>query len=93
VFSFVLKAARNDFKCRAQAFLDGLSLFGLGYSWGGFQSLALHVEFDDRRILTAPDEGPVIRLQIGLEDVEDLQADLERGFQATGGRSPQRLHG
>jgi cystathionine beta-lyase len=82
----VLKASeRGDFKPKAQAFLDGLSLFGLGYSWGGFQSLALHVELDDRRILAAPEEGPLIRLQIGVEDLSDLQVDLERGFQAARG--------
>jgi cystathionine beta-lyase len=86
VFSLVLKGSgKDDFKRKAQAFLDGLSLFGLGYSWGGFQSLALHVELDDRRILEAPSEGPVVRLQIGLEDVADLKADLERGFQAIAG--------
>ncbi len=37
---------------------------------------------DDRRILKAPEEGPVLRLQIGLEDVADLKADLERGLAA-----------
>jgi cystathionine beta-lyase len=83
VFSFVLSVARpEDFKVKAQAFLNGLSLFGLGYSWGGFPSLALEVDLDDRRILKAPEEGPVLRLQIGLEDVVDLKADLERGLAA-----------
>lgn len=83
VFSFILSVAREeDFKHKAQAFLNGLSLFGLGYSWGGFPSLALHVDLDDRRLLSAPQEGPVIRLQIGLEDVADLKADLDRGFAA-----------
>ncbi|WP_201835813.1 cystathionine beta-lyase [Microvirga zambiensis] len=85
VFSFVLAVApHQDFKAKAQAFLDGLSLFGLGYSWGGFQSLALRVDLEDRRILRAPKEGPIIRLQIGLEDVDDLKADLARGFDAAG---------
>jgi cystathionine beta-lyase len=83
VFSFVLKVARReDFRPMAQAFLDGLSLFGLGYSWGGFPSLALEVDLDDRRVLSAPAEGPLLRLQIGLEDVVDLKADLARGFDA-----------
>ncbi|MGY5805496.1 cystathionine beta-lyase [Rhizobium sp. LEGMi12c] len=81
VFSFVLAAGRGeDFKLKAERFLDGLSLFGLGYSWGGYQSLALRVDLSDRRIAQVPTEGPVIRLQIGLEDVEDLIADLERAF-------------
>ncbi len=84
VFSFVLTVEPNqDFKTKAQAFLDGLSLFGLGYSWGGFPSLALHVDLSDRRILQAPDEGPLLRLHIGLEDVADLKADLDSGFRAS----------
>jgi cystathionine beta-lyase len=84
VFSFVLATDRKeDFRLRAHRFLDGLSLFGLGYSWGGFQSLALAVDLSDRRVLQPPEEGPLIRLQIGLEDMSDLIADLERGFAAT----------
>ncbi len=86
VFSFVLKVddARN-FKARAHAFLDALSLFGLGYSWGGYESLAVLVNLSDRTICTAPVEGPVIRLQIGLEDVADIKKDLEAGFAAAAG--------
>jgi cystathionine beta-lyase len=83
VFSFVLAVSHpEDFKRKAQSFLDALSLFGLGYSWGGFPSLALHVNLDERHILQAPTEGPVLRLHIGLEDVADLKADLEKGFAA-----------
>jgi cysteine-S-conjugate beta-lyase len=83
VFSFVLAVARQEeFKARAHAFLDGLSLFGLGYSWGGFASLALQVDLDDRTVLKPPTEGPLLRLQIGLEDASDLKADLEKGFAA-----------
>lgn len=83
VFSFVLKVddpAR--FKVRSHAMLDALSLFGLGYSWGGYESLAVPVNLTDRTIRTAPTEGPVIRLQIGLEDVADIKKDLEAGFAA-----------
>ena len=83
VFSFVLGVEHEaDFKSKAQAFLDGLSIFGLGYSWGGFPSLALHVSLDDRKVALPPSEGPILRLQIGLEDVDDLKADLQRAFQA-----------
>jgi len=83
VFSFVLTVGRReDFRLKAAAFLNGLQLFGLGYSWGGFISLALAVNLDDRRILQPPEEGPLLRLQIGLEDVADIRADLERGFEA-----------
>jgi len=83
IFSFVLKVEdKRDYKRKAQAFLNGLSLFGLGYSWGGFPSLALHVNLFDRKVTPPPAGGPVLRLQIGLEDVQDLVADLEKGFTA-----------
>jgi cystathionine beta-lyase len=83
IFSFVLAAEGADkFKPKAHAFLDALSIFGLGYSWGGFESLALHVNLNDRQICKAPSEGPVLRLQIGLEDVVDVKADIEKGLAA-----------
>lgn len=83
IFSFVLKAESKDrFKAKAHAFLDAMSLFGLGYSWGGFESLALHVGLSDRKICVAPSEGPVLRLQIGLEDVADIRKDIEAGLAA-----------
>jgi len=78
LFSFALKGA--DEASRA-AFIDALRLFGIGYSWGGFESLALPV--DPRRALGATDHGgPLVRLHIGLEDVDDLIADLDQGFAA-----------
>lgn len=83
IFSFVLKVdAAGSFKPKAHAFLDALQIFGLGWSWGGFESLAVHVSLNDRRVAKAPTAGPVIRLQIGLEDVADIKADIERGFAA-----------
>jgi cystathionine beta-lyase len=83
IFSFVLKAdTAAAFKPKAHAFLDALQIFGLGWSWGGFESLAVHVGLSDRRVTKAPTEGPVIRLQIGLEDVADIKLDIERGFAA-----------
>jgi cystathionine beta-lyase len=78
LFSIVLKPVPRD---RVAAMLDGLSLFGMGYSWGGFESLIL--PFDPSAYRTATKwtaEGPAIRLHIGLEDVEDLKADLEAGL-------------
>ena len=66
----------------AHAFLNALTLFGLGYSWGGFESLAVPANLADRTILKAPRDGTVIRLQVGLEDVDDLKADLARGLKA-----------
>ncbi|MBX9468309.1 MAG: cystathionine beta-lyase [Rhizobium sp.] len=83
VFSFVLPAPSPDrIKPKAHAFLDALQIFGLGWSWGGYESLAVHVNLDDRKIRKGPTDGAVIRLQIGLENVEDIMADLERGFAA-----------
>lgn len=82
IFSFVLKTTPELARAKAHAFLDALTYFGLGYSWGGYESLALKVNLSDRVICKAPTEGPVIRLQIGLEDVEDLKKDLEAGFAA-----------
>ena len=61
--------------------IDGLDHFGIGYSWGGFESLALPV--DPARYRTATTwqaEGPLVRLQIGLEDPDDLIADLDAGL-------------
>ncbi|MBL8579395.1 MAG: cystathionine beta-lyase [Mesorhizobium sp.] len=66
----------------AHAFLDALGVFGLGYSWGGYESLATLVSIRDRTIAKGPYEGPLIRLQIGLEDVEDLKADITLGLEA-----------
>ncbi len=79
VFSVVLAGGGQK---EAHAFLDALQIFGLGYSWGGYESLAVAGFLADRKIAKGPYEGPVIRLQIGLEDVDDLRADLGRGLDA-----------
>ncbi len=79
LFSIVLDGGG---KAEAHAFLDALDLFGLGYSWGGYESLAVHVALDDRVACKTDYAGPVIRLQIGLEDVEDIVSDLRKGLQA-----------
>ena len=79
LFSFVLNGSADQ----AAAFIDALQLFGIGYSWGGFESLALPVYPEKyRSAVPWTAEGAVIRLQIGLEDVDDLRADLEGGFAA-----------
>jgi len=78
LFAFALKD--GDEASRA-AFIDALRLFGIGYSWGGFESLAIPA--DPHRALGVPDHGgPLVRLHIGLEDVGDLIADLDRGLAA-----------
>ncbi|MCF6321207.1 MAG: cystathionine beta-lyase [Rhizobiaceae bacterium] len=79
LFSFVLKDANET---QVGSFLNTLKLFGLGYSWGGFESLALAVNTSDRTIAKAPEGGRLIRLQIGLEDTKDLIDDLESAFGA-----------
>lgn len=83
LFSFTLAEGIDDAaRCRL---IDALELFGIGYSWGGFESLAL--PFDPARIRTATEwseSGLGVRLSIGLEDPADLIADLERGFAAMG---------
>jgi len=76
LFSFVLKGGDSPAR---DALIDSLELFGIGYSWGGFESLVTPAE--PVRTATAPEwGGPVVRLQIGLEDPEDLIADLARAL-------------
>ena len=80
LFSVVLKPARQE---AVFALLNALHLYGMGASWGGYESLA--IPFDCTAVRTATKwapGGPTIRLHIGLEDVGDLIADLERGFAA-----------
>ena len=64
------------------AFLDSLGLFGLGYSWGGYESLALPTYPWKLRDATRWDPAyPLLRIYAGLEDPDDLIADLDRGFE------------
>jgi cystathionine beta-lyase len=78
LFSFVLKPAP---KAAVAAMLEGLELFGMGASWGGFESLVLPFNAAAYRTATRWEpEGPTVRIHIGLEDVADLKADLEAGF-------------
>ena len=86
LFSFVLKGGTSAAR---DGFIDALSLFGIGYSWGGFESLATPVDPTSIRTaspwpLPGMDEADRfgIRLAIGLEDAGDLIADLEAGFKA-----------
>ena len=78
LFSMVLKPVP---RAALAAMLDGLELFGMGYSWGGYESLI--VPFDPRTCRTATpwsDAGQALRLHIGLDDPRDLISDLEAGF-------------
>ena len=81
LFGVVLNDAYS--KEQALALIDALELFGLGYSWGGFESLIIHADPRSYRTATTWDEpGQLIRLHIGLEDTADLIADLEQAFAA-----------
>ena len=86
LFSFVLHPVERP---ALAAFLDGLTLFGMGASWGGYESLIM--PNDPRAIRTATSwnmPGRLLRIHAGLEDPADLIADLEAGFQrlASAGR-------
>ncbi|TWI55040.1 cystathionine beta-lyase [Pseudomonas duriflava] len=76
-----------EFKDKDEAqlarFIDTLRLFGLGYSWGGFESLVSVVERQGTRSVTSlKDRGPMVRLHVGLEALDDLIVDLDAGFAA-----------
>ena len=76
LFGLVLKPVSE---AAVAAFVDGLQHFGIGYSWGGFESLIVPAHIK-RTAGTFAAEGPVLRIHAGLEDPADLIADLERGF-------------
>ena len=82
LFSFVLKNSNTK---ATTALLDGMTHFSMGYSWGGFESLILANEpnsFDSLRTVANPNfAGTLVRVHIGLEDVDDLIADLEAGLE------------
>lgn len=79
LFGVVLRPASTE---AVHAMVDGLQLFGIGASWGGYESLITPFDCSHYRTATRFDPGgPTIRLQIGLEDVADLIADLDAGFE------------
>jgi cystathionine beta-lyase len=80
LFSIVLKPVSE---AAVYAFCDALTLFGMGFSWGGYESLVIIFDCTAYRSATkwAPG-GPCLRFHIGLEDTRDLIADLELGFAA-----------
>lgn len=79
LFAFVLKPATS--KKQVTAFVNALRLFGIGSSWGGYESLVTAPNIAPLRTATKwPADGPVIRLHIGLEDPQDLIEDVEQAF-------------
>ena len=80
LFGAVLK--END-PARLRAFFNAFKLFGMGFSWGGFESLCIHVQPEKNRSATAWDApGAVLRIHAGLEDFDDLVIDFERALTA-----------
>lgn len=78
LFSIVLKPVSQ---AALGTMLDDLEYFGMGFSWGGYESLIVPFECSTSRTATKWErEGPALRLHIGLEDVEDLKRDLSAGF-------------
>ena len=78
LFAFVLA---SDDPTAAARVADALELFGIGYSWGGFESLALPIRPEDyRSVMPGTGGAPAIRLSIGLEDADDLIADLAKAL-------------
>lgn len=85
LFAFELKSdARGEKPTPRQvaAFCEGRRYFGIGYSWGGYESLIFPARIETLRSVTPWKGGPLIRLHVGLEDPDDLIADLEDGFSA-----------
>jgi cysteine-S-conjugate beta-lyase len=79
LFTIVLQPVA---KARIDAMLDGMRLFGMGWSWGGFESLAIPIYPETIQTATVWDPGgPCLRVAIGLEDPDDLIADLAAGFE------------
>lgn len=86
LFSVVLKPVALP---ALKAYFNALKLFGIGFSWGGFESLCVHVH--PKKSRTAKpwgEEGPVLRFHAGLEDAGDLITDLERAFAAMNAIKP-----
>lgn len=83
LLSFLTKPSSQ---AAVDALLDNLSLFSIGYSWGGFESLAMIADPKAVRSATTwAADGHLVRLHIGLEDPDDLIADLEHGFERFNG--------
>jgi len=85
LFGLVLNPVAKD---RIDAMLDGMRLFGMGWSWGGFESLIIPIYPEKTRTASRWEAaGPMLRLYVGLEDPDDLIADLTDGLARLGGQA------
>jgi cystathionine beta-lyase len=85
LFGIVLNPVAKE---RIDAMLDGMRLFGMGWSWGGFESLVIPIYPERTRTASRWEAGgPMLRLYVGLEDPDDLIADLADGFARLGGQA------
>ena len=79
LFGFSIKEGTD---AQVEAMLNHMDYFGMGFSWGGYESLLIHVHPDRSRTATNwSTQGPYFRIHVGLEDTADLIADLEAGFE------------
>lgn len=80
LFSIIIDPLEEN---KLAAMLDHMRFFGMGFSWGGFESLIIPAN-PKRKVMPREDDGQLLRLHIGLEDVNDLKADLRGGFERAG---------
>lgn len=82
LFGFEMKSTR---RAALAAMLDNMELFGMGYSWGGYESLLIPTwPYKERAVMKSNGSGQYMRIHVGLEDPEDLIADLQAGFDRLG---------
>jgi len=77
LFAIVLKPCSTE---KVDAFINALSLFGIGFSYGGFESLVIHCDPQLKRHNAPKFDGPLVRFACGLENADDLQADIEQAL-------------
>ena len=77
IFSVVFKPCSNEDVIK---FVNALKIFGIGFSYGGFESLCIHCDPQLKRQHAEKLNGPLVRFSCGLENVEDLKSDIEQAF-------------
>ena len=89
LFAIILNTSSTE---ATAAFIESLKLFGLGFSWGGFESLVLHGDPAHARTATTwTEQGALVRLHAGLEHIDDLKADMARALEKVFGGGSQPM--